>query len=212
VPARPPHSGGPLGSWGRGPDSGGTAFGNQLNAEVLDLMERSVIIPPAHAGPTWRGQLTYLTTRQGGRDAMNQAGIPPSTRRGWPASTPNPTSRARLNRAYWQLRATNWRRTGHTPPPRVRAAITPQIRQRAHGRRMTITPVDWRDVHPQAQGAQATTSERELRPSRRAWDRLIDAWATGDETALDDAWMDFAAEIDSPPELYYEVAHVGFSL
>jgi hypothetical protein len=143
---------------------------------------------------------------------MDTAGIPARTRRGWPNRTPNPTSRERINRAYWHLRATNWRRTGHTPPPRIRAAITPQITPRAYGRRITITPVDWRDVHTQAQGAQRTANEREVRPSRRAWDHLIDAWASGDDTALDTAWMNFAGEIDSPPELYYEVAHVGFSL
>lgn len=209
---RDPHTGGALGNWGRGPDSGGIVFGRQLNAEVLDLMARGDIVPPADASPGFRAQLNYLNSRQGGIEAMDNAGIPARTRRGWKTRTPSRKSRERINRAYWQLRATNWRRTGHTPPPRIREAIAPQITERAYGRRMTITPVDWRGVHQQAQGAQKTASERELRPSRRSWDALIHAWASGDETALETAWMDFSSEIDSPSELYYEVEHVGFAL
>ncbi|MEU5032333.1 hypothetical protein [Streptomyces milbemycinicus] len=210
--ARQPHTGGPLHDWGRGPDSGGTVFGRQLNTEVLDLMRHSDIIPPAHASPSWRAQLTYLNNRNGGRDAMDRAGIPASTRRGWKTRTPSHISRERINQAYWQLRATNWKRTGHTPPPHIREAIAQQIKERAYGRRMTVTPVDWRDVQRQAQGAQKTASEREIRLSRRSWDNLIDAWVSGDETALDTAWMDFSSEIDSPAELYYEVEHIGFAL
>ncbi|MFF3159246.1 hypothetical protein [Streptomyces sp. NPDC057910] len=77
---------------------------------------------------------------------------------------------------------------------------------------MTVIPVDHRDVAPQAQGAQKTARERDMRPSNRRWDNLVNTWAGGDETQMDDAWMDYAGDIDSPPELYYEVGHVGFSL
>lgn len=210
--AREPHTGGSLGDWGHGTDSGGSLFGRQLNAEVLDLIQRSDIIPPTHASPGWRAELNYLNSRRGGIEAMDRAGIPARTRRGWKTRTPSRISRERINRAYWHLRATNWQRTGHTPPPRIREAIAQQVRERAYGNRMTITPIDWRDVHTQAQGAQRTASEREVRPSRRSWDNLIDAWASGDKSALDAAWMGFSSEIDSPSELYYEVEHVGFVL
>jgi hypothetical protein len=210
--ARPPHSGGPLGTWGRGPDSGGNVFSGQLDSEALDLMENGDIIPPVLASPGVRAQLTYLTSRKGGQDAMDRASIPASTRRGWKKHTPSAISRERINHAYWTLRATNWKRTGRPIPPAVRQAITSQLLQRAYNKRMTITPIDPRDVHPQAQGAQRLASERELRPTRRSWDGLISAWGTGDETELDTAWMNFAGEIDSPPELYYEVSHTGFSL
>ncbi|MFE2675727.1 hypothetical protein [Streptomyces hygroscopicus] len=187
-------------------------FGEQLNIEVLDLMASGEVTPPADVSPNVRTQLDYLNTRKGGREAMDRAGIPARTRRGWKTRTPSPASRERINQAYWQLRATNWKRTGRTPPPPVRQAIAPRLKERAHGKRMSITPVDWRDVRRQAQGAQKVASEREIRPSRRSWDNLIDAWSSGDETDLDTAWMDFASEIDSPPELYYEVAHIGFFL
>ncbi|GAU71333.1 hypothetical protein SSP35_34_00180 [Streptomyces sp. NBRC 110611] len=214
TPSRPrqPHTGGHLGTWGRGPDSGGTTFGEQLNVEFLGLMENGDVTPPTDVSPDVRAQLKYLNSRKGGHEATECAGIPARTRRGWKTRTPSPASRQRINHAYWQLRATNWKRTGRTPPPGVREAVAPQLKERAHGKRMSITPVDWRDVRKQAQGAQKEANEREIRPSQRSWDNLIDAWSTGDETTLDTVWMDYASEIDSPPELYYEVAHIGFAL
>lgn len=209
---RSPHSGGPLGNWGRGPSSGGAVFGRQLDAEVLDLLEEGEVVPSVGVSPGWRAQLSYLLKRKGGADAMDRAGIPARTRRGWKHRTPSKRSQERIRRAYWSLRAVNWRRTGHTPPVAVRKSLVGQLEERAYGKRMTITPVNWREVQAQAQGAQRTAGERELRPSRQSWDRLIGAWAAKDKDALDDAWMDFATEIDSPEELYYEVEHVGFVL
>ncbi|MBW1603911.1 hypothetical protein JJV70_17735 [Streptomyces sp. JJ66] len=184
-----------------------------MDSEVQDLVESGDIIPPQELIDT-EAQLDYLTSRRGGRAALDRAGVPRRTARRWQAGARNVSriNREKINQAYWTLRATNWRRSGRTLPPTVRQAIAPQLRQRAHGRRMTIEPVDPRDVARQAQGAQSTASERTVRPSQRSWDRLIDSWATGDETLMEDAWMDFASEIDSPPELYYEVAHIGFTL
>lgn len=210
---RPPHSGGNLGAWGRGPDSGGATFGQHMDRETLDLLEGGEIRPPAEASPSTAQQLKYLTDRKGGPEAMRSAGIPDRTRRGWKSGrTPGAKNRERLADAYWRLRATNWRRTGRTPSPAVRTSLAPQLQERAHGRRMTITPVDSRDVAPQAQGAQSKARERTMRPSDHSWDRLVDSWANDDETALDTAWMDFASEIESPPELYYEVGDVSFML
>lgn len=77
-----------MGSWGRGPDSGGTVFGEQLNIEVLDLMASGEVTPPADVSPNVRTQLDYLNTRKGGREAMDRAGIPARTHRGWKTRTP----------------------------------------------------------------------------------------------------------------------------
>lgn len=210
--SRDPHSGGELGDWGRGPDSGGNAFRGRLDAEVLDLLQEGELAPPTQVSPSVQAQLAYLDKRKGGSEAMDRAGIPRRTRRGWKTRTPSAKSRERINRAYWYLRAVNWRRTGHRPSRVVREALVGQLKERARGRRMTIVPVDSRDVRQQAQGAQSRATERDIRPSKRSWDDLIDAWASGDEIDMDTAWMDFASEIDSPAELYYEVAHVGFVL
>jgi hypothetical protein len=49
-------------------------------------------------------------------------------------------------------------------------------------------------------------------PSNSRWEAFINTWATGDVAALDEEWMDYAADIDSPPEPYYEVRHIGFML
>lgn len=211
--ARLPHTGGPLGNWGRGPDSGGVTFGEHMDSEAQDLLESGDIIPPKELIDT-TAQLDYLTSRRGGRAALDRAGVPRRTARRWQAGARNVSriNREKINHAYWMLRATNWRRTGRPLPLTLRQAITPQLQQRAHGRRMTIEPVDSRDVAWQAQGAQNTASERTVRLSQRSWDSLINSWATGDETLMEDAWMDFTSEIDSPPELYYEVAHIGFTL
>ena len=187
-------------------------FGKQLRSEALDLMETGQVIPPSEASPSVRKQLTYLNTRKGGSEAMSNAGIPARTRRGWPTRTPSAASRERIEQAYWALRAANWRRTGRDLPPHIRQAIAPQLTERARGKRMTIVPIDPRDVDERAQGAQSLVSEREIRPSQQSWNGLIGAWGSDDETELDTAWMSFAEEIDSPPEGYYETDHIGFSL
>jgi hypothetical protein len=51
-----------------------------------------------------------------------------------------------------------------------------------------------------------------MRPSNNRWDAFTDTWATGDTDAMDTEWMDYAGDIDSPPEPYYEVRHIGFML
>ncbi|WP_327359786.1 hypothetical protein [Streptomyces sp. NBC_01304] len=210
--ARDRHSGGALNSWGRGPDSGGSTFGDQLTSEVRALIEAGDVVPSREDSPGVRAQLTYLQTRKGGRDALDEAGVSRRTARAWSVRMPGKANREKINRAYWSLKAKNWAKTGTAVPKGVRKAVEPQVQARTRGRRMTVTPVDWRDVQAQAQGAQKTASERTIRPSQRSWDNLVSTWAGGDELDMDSAWMDFASELGSPPELYYEAGHVGFSL
>ncbi|MCX3061373.1 hypothetical protein [Streptomyces beihaiensis] len=217
---REPHSGGALGDWGRGPDSGGAAFVAEMDRQVRDLIEHGELVPPRGASPDSRRQLAYLNGLKGGaREPLLAAGVPYSTVRRWERQGfdvhPIGANTDRVARAYWGTRARNWRRTGRPVPPAVRQALAPQLKERAHGQRMTVRPVDYRDVHPQARGAQKVFTdkgERTVRPSNARWDHLVDAYAGGDETQMDDAWMIYAGDIDSPPEGYYEVASVGFMI
>ncbi|MDI3390140.1 hypothetical protein QIS99_28700 [Streptomyces sp. B-S-A8] len=220
--SRERHSGGSLlgGAgrlpWGRGEDSGGKAFDTQMSSEVRILMEEGEIVPRRDDSPSHRAQLAYLKTHKGGTAAMEEAGVKRRTARNWfrkrnPA-TPTDENKERINRAYWQLKARNWARTGTRLPQKVRASVEGQVLERARGQRMSVIPVDHRDVRPQAQGAQKRATERTYRPSEQAWTKLVGSWAADDEVDMDTAWMDNAGDLGSPPELYYEVGHVGFSL
>lgn len=184
---------------------------NNLSAEVLDLLEAGDSTPTQEESPGWCAQLSYLNSCKGGEAAIADAGIRPRTRRAWKTRTPNTKNQERIHRAYWQLRATNCKRTGHTRPrcpcslgPTAEGMGPPQADDH-HPRRLARRP----DTGPGRPSHYPGTRDP---PSNRRWDHLIDTWATGDETKLDTAWMDFASEIDSPPGLYDEVAHIGFVL
>lgn len=219
---RQPHSGGPLGNWGRGTNSGGKALAHSLNRQLLDALESGRIFPdPANSPVDTTHQLAYLFDRQGGTQALADAGVPASTRNRWQRTGSHPSAKNadRVNHAYWSLRATNWKRTGRPPSRDVRQAIAEQLTQRMHGRSLTVIPVSAQQVQPQARGAQQTAArklhtapERTKRPSNHQWDDFLTTWATDDADALDDAWMDYCGDIDSPPEPYYEVTHIGFML
>jgi hypothetical protein len=217
---RNPHTGGSLGTWGRGPDSGGKKLAGNLDAQVRDALASGRLVPDRADSPSTARQLTYLTTRKGGHDALLAAGVPKTTLRRWhrEGSRPSGPNLERVNHAYWQLRGSNLKR-GRPLSPEVRQAIAPQVRQRMHGRSMTVIPLGGEAVQPQAGGAQQaaadkhhTASERTMRPSNSRWDAFTDTWATGDTEAMDTEWMDYAGDIDSPPEPYYEVRHIGFML
>ncbi|MCQ4079742.1 hypothetical protein NGB36_03820 [Streptomyces sp. RB6PN25] len=217
---RPPRSGGDLGNWGRGADSGGRKFAANLDAQVREALASGRLVPDRADSPSVIRQLKYLGTRTGGDEALLAAGVPKSTLRRWhrEGSRPSGANLERVNRAYWQLRGSNLRFSRGRPlSAEVRGAVAPQVRTRMRGRSITVIPITGEQVHPQAQGAQQvaadkhhTASERTMRPSAARWEAFIDTWATGDVEAMDVEWMDYAGDIDSPPEPYFEVRHVGF--
>lgn len=206
------------GDWGRGDDSGGKAFSTEMDRQVRALMEDGELIPPRAVSPSPRQQGAYLNGLKGIdlRAQLRDAGISDRTARRWikrgvPGRIRHANAEA-LNGLYWQTRARNLRRTGHDVPADVRQALADQIKERAHGQRIEIEPVDPGDVRPQARGVQARASDRSIRPSNQSWDNLTDAYATGDDIDMENEWMDFAGDIDSPPEAYYEVASIGFMI
>lgn len=217
---RSPHSGGSLAGWGHGSDSGGHKFIGNLDAQVRDRLAAGQLVPDRAASPTTERQLKYLNTRKGGNAALRAAGVSERTLRRWRRQGSRPTGAnvERVNRAYWQLRGSNLKR-GRPLPSDIRRAVGPKVMNRMHGRSMTVIPVGGDAVEPQARGAQQvaadklhTASERTMRPSNARWDEMVNAWIDGDVNAFDEVWMDYAGDIDSPPEPYYEVRHIGFML
>ncbi|MYR60467.1 transcriptional regulator, partial [Streptomyces sp. SID625] len=45
----------------------------------------------------------------------------------------------------------------------------------------------------------------------RNWDRIVQAWAVGDDQALDDAWVDHIVDLGSQWGQYEYVTNVGFA-
>jgi hypothetical protein len=45
----------------------------------------------------------------------------------------------------------------------------------------------------------------------RRWDRIVAAWAAGDDQGLDDAWVDQVVDLGSQWGQYEYVTNVGFA-
>lgn len=45
----------------------------------------------------------------------------------------------------------------------------------------------------------------------RHWDRVVEAWAAGDDQALDDAWVEQIVDLGSQWGQYEYVTNVGFA-
>lgn len=70
------------------------------------------------------------------------------------------------------------------------------------------------EIHPLNQSAVSRPLQRAVEFRRlnvRGWDRIIDAWATGDDQALDDAWIEKIVDLGSQWGQYEYVTNIGFA-
>lgn len=186
--------------WGQGKygDTGGEKIAAAFDAWAADRFFRSD--PMSARG--FKARLRYLAEHRGGMERLARQGMTPRPRqlRQWFAGTVTPrrSTRAAVDRAYRQLRLRN-----------VARALRVKL---AGGRRITVEPLDPSAVPANRQVRQAQFDDRETWVSGAKWARFVDAWEVDDMDHMDALWMDVCDDLGSPPEAYWEVAHVGFTI
>lgn len=187
-------------TWGHGKygKSGGTLIGEAFDRWAADRFIRSD--PDSRRG--YVARLRYLTTHRGGMDALAGQGMKSRPRqiRQWMAGAvvPRRSTRAAVDAAYRELRGRN-----------VAGALR---RKLADGRRITVEPLPPSAVPADHRHRQAQLSDRETTVDGRMWSRFVGAWEAGDDMRMDDLWIEVCQDLGSPPEVYFEVRHVGFTI
>lgn len=187
--------------WGHGQygPSGGELIGDAFDAYASSRFFRSD--PNSRRG--FAARLNYLLGRRGGADALARQGMSPRPRqvRQWLAGlvSPRRSTRAAVDRAYRELRLHN---------------VARDLRRKlASGRRITVEPLPPDAVSHRSATRQGQFDDREVWVSGALWAQFVDAWEEGDQEGMEDLWMDdVCSDLGSPPEGYYEVAHVGFTI
>lgn len=177
--------------------------GGELIAAAFDQYAEGKFFRSDPMSPRgFRARLRYLQEHRGGMDLLQQHGVKarPRSVRAWLAGAvaPRRSTREAVDAAYRQLRRHN---------------IARALRRRlADGRRITVEalPPDAVPVHQQTR--QQQFDDREAYVSGATWARFVDAWEYQDWGGMDDLWMDVCDDLGSPPEGYYEVSHVGFTI
>lgn len=191
-------------SWGRGKygESGGRHIAAAFDRYAAGAFFKSD--PDSARG--FEARLNYLLKHEGGGEAMASAGLRPKTGQvvDWLTGDvrPNKGTRERVDKAYRSLRGKN-----------IARGLKHKLARDGRGTRVTVEPLPPGKVPPEQRRRQAQFQDRETTIRPRDWNRFVDAWADGDDDALDDAWMDdVAGDLGSPPEAYFEVSHVGFAI
>ena len=110
---------------------------------------------------------------------------------------PLPANLRKIDQAFWACRRHN---------------LVGYYKQRlwndGRGTRIEIYPVDQQHVAP--------NRRRELNIRtinvRTDWRRVVDAWNSGDQKALDEAWSSIADSLGSDHDAYRHVSHIGFGI
>ncbi|MGW0761980.1 transcriptional regulator [Streptomyces sp. NPDC002814] len=171
--------------------------GSTSAARVLDSLAQG-IASPVTSRRGLSARLRYLTRSTAGHDAIRDAGITvtPRTLKAWLTGKqrPNKANLAKIDAAYWALRRRN-----------VARYLLRRLNANG-GTRVEIHPLDQ---------SQVPIPRRRILEYRRLnirnWDAIVDAWATGDTQALDDAWIDQIVNLGSQWGKYEYVTSVGFA-
>lgn len=191
-------------SWGRGKygQSGGQAVAARLDAMVPDgLYYRS----SPHSDRGFEARLRYVLEHRGGGEALHAHGVRPDVGRvvGWLTGDikPRRSTREGVDAAYREMRREN-----------VARSLKGRLAGGGRGTRVTVEPLPPAQVPLNKATRQNQFETREVTVRPDTWRKLVDAWEEEDYDTMDDVWIDdVASDMGSPPEAYYEVAHVGFS-
>ncbi|MEU4969105.1 transcriptional regulator [Streptomyces smyrnaeus] len=176
----------------------------QLAADVLDrLALEGGIRSPVTTRRGLNARLNYLTNSPAGYQAMRDAGISVTrgTLRRWlqHKQTPSPDNLARVDAAYRAYRRRN-----------VARHLLQRLNARG-GTRVEIQPLDQSAVADPRRRVITTDRAGFRRLRIRRWDRIVEAWAAGDDEALSDAWDDQLTDLGSQWGQYEYATSVGFS-
>ncbi|MEV2231685.1 transcriptional regulator [Streptomyces phaeochromogenes] len=144
-------------------------------------------------------RLHYLTRSDHARQAARAAGLTVTDRtlRAWQTGTRSPSRKnlERLEQAYRIVRREN-----------IARYLTTRLNREGRGTRVEIHPLNQSQVdRPRQRAVEFRTM------NVRRWDRIVAAWAAGDDQELDDAWVDQVVDLGSQWGQYEYVTNVGFA-
>ncbi|MET8746930.1 transcriptional regulator [Streptomyces sp. NPDC004728] len=171
--------------------------GSDAVARKLDELADGVVTPVT----VKRGlmaRLHYLTRTEHSRKAARDAGLTVTDRtlKAWLDERRRPTNAnlERIDAAYRQVRRQN---------------VARYLLRRLNadgGTRVEIHPLNQSQV---PRPLQRMVEYRTM--NVRRWDRIVAAWAAGDDQGLDDAWEDVIVDLGSQWGQYEYVTNIGFA-
>ncbi|MFE2644183.1 transcriptional regulator [Streptomyces nigra] len=172
--------------------------GHEAVARQLDALA-GYIATPVTVRRGLLARLHYLTRTGHAHAAARAAGLTVTdpTLRAWLKGTRSPSRKnlAAIELAYRTVRRQN-----------VARYLAARLHRDGRGTRVEIHPLNQSGV---ARPHQRPVEFRTL--NVRRWDRIVAAWATGDDQELDTAWVDQVIDLGSQWGQYEYVTNVGFA-
>ena len=173
--------------------------GHEAAARQLDALA-GFIATPVTARRGLLARLHYLTRTDHARTAAREAGLTVTDRtlKAWLEGRRSPSSQnlAHIEAAYRTVRRHN-----------VARGLLARLNRAGRGTRV--------EFHPLNQSQVPRPRQRELgyrTLNVRHWDRIVAAWAAGDDAALDEAWVsDAVVDLGSEWGQYEYVTNIGFA-
>jgi hypothetical protein len=195
-----------FGAYGADRDPGNVHGKVALGRALEDTLERMIIHggikSPASTRRGLMARMRYLTSTQGGPQALADAGITASraTIRAWTLGIrhPRPQNQEAIDTAYWNLRAAN---VLANP-----GGLKQRLNRGGQGTRVEIHPINQNVVDEHARRDNLRVRRMQV---RYVWDAAVDALVSGDLDELEQIWDDIIAELDSDWGAYTYVAHIG---
>lgn len=188
------------------PGKYGTPGGHLIAARFDAYLQSRLIASPVDTFRGLRARLEYLLGSDAGAQALAARGVGKGGEQQfvhWMSGgvTPTREHQRQIDAAYREVRTAN-----------VARAMRARLHNGGRGTRITVEPVPPSAVPPSHRRRQAQLEDRRIDVRPATWDRLIDAWQVGDLDAMQAEWEDICDDLSSPPDLYFEVSHVGFGI
>ncbi|MEU2671582.1 transcriptional regulator [Streptomyces sp. NPDC007164] len=171
--------------------------GSDAVAHKLDELSGG-IVTPVTVKRGLMARLHYLTKTEHSRRAARDAGLTVTDRtlKAWLEERRSPTKAnlERIEAAYRQVRRQN-----------VARHLLRRLNANG-GTRVEIHPLNQSQV---PRPLQRMVEYRTM--NVRRWDRIVEAWASGDHQGLDDAWEDTIVDLGSQWGQYEYVTNIGFA-
>ncbi|MFD0416753.1 transcriptional regulator [Streptomyces sp. NPDC127108] len=173
--------------------------GHEAVARQLDELA-GFITTPVTARRGLMARLHYLTRTEHARQAAREAGLTVTDRtlKAWLDGKRSPSKKnlERIETAYRAVRRRN-----------VARYLLARLNRDGRGTRVEFHPLNQSQVD---RPRQRVVEFRML--NVRQWDRIIEAWSTGDDAALDDVWVsDAVVDLGSQWGQYEHVTNIGFA-